>query len=74
MWDKRRSFRVGRKEKFRVGKAKILGTKGEVLELGERRHCGMKGHVQSWESRDISDKRRISKVGRAEILGTKGEV
>ncbi len=36
LWDKRRSFRVGRaeilgtKRQFRVGRAEILGTKGEV--------------------------------------------
>ncbi len=38
--------------------------KGEVLELGEQRHCGTKGGVQSWECRDIRDKRQ----------GTKGKV
>ncbi len=33
---------MGRKEKFRVGRAEILGTKGEVLELGEQRYQGQK--------------------------------
>ncbi len=59
---------------FRVGRAETLWDERRCLELGERRHCGTKGEVQSWESSDIRDKRRSLRIGRAEILGTKGEV
>ncbi len=49
MWDKRRSFRIGRAEilqgqktKFIVGRAEMLGTKDEVLVLVEQRYEGQK--------------------------------
>ncbi len=57
----------GQKRSFRVGRADRLVTKDEVLELGEQRYRETKEEVYSWESRDISDRRRSFRVGRAEI-------
>ncbi len=68
------THRSGTHQPCILGRLDKLGTKGKVLELGERRHCGTKGEIYSWESRDIRDTRRSFGVGRAEILGTQDEV
>ncbi len=44
------------------------------LELGEKRYCGTKGDVYSWESRDTVGQKEMFRVGKADILVTEDEV